>query len=93
MINCLLILTCLIKLKLQFPLTSVQASTVTSITSLQKQKSFGSRQIYIALSKVKNYINLYGIWEFKKFKIKINKDVLLEYERLKGHVLEEAVPL
>ena len=35
------------------------------------------------LSRVKTYDNLYGIGEFKKSAIKVNKDVLLEYERLR----------
>ena len=50
---------------------------------LQKQKSFGLGQIYTAIVNVKTYDNLYCIGEFKKSTIKVNKDALLEYERLK----------
>ena len=44
---------------------------------LQKPKSFGLRQIYTALSRVKPF---YCIGEFEKSAIKVNKDTLLEYD-------------
>ena len=47
--------------------------------------------MYTALSKVKTYDNLYYTGEFKKFAIKVNKDALLEYERLKENDLFSAV--
>ena len=54
---------------------------------LRKQKSFGSGQIYTALSRVRTYDNLYCIGEFKKSAIKVNEDALLEYECLKQNDL------
>ena len=45
---------------------------------LRNQKSLEPEQIYIILSKVKTYGNLYYISEFKRSAIKLNKDVLLE---------------
>ena len=48
---------------------------------------FHGFQIYTALSRVKTYDNLYCIWQFKKSAIKVNKDALLEYERLKENDL------
>ena len=39
--------------------------------------------MYAAPSRVKTYDNLYCIGEFKKSAIKVNKDALLKYERLK----------
>ena len=53
----------------------------------QKQKLFGPGQMYTAISWVKTYDNLYCIGEFKKSAIKVNKDALLEYERLKQNDL------
>ena len=50
---------------------------------LQKQRSFGPGQIYTALSRVKTYDNIYCTGKFKKSAIKVNKDALLEYKRLK----------
>ena len=50
---------------------------------LRKQKPVGTGQIYTALSRVKTHDNRYCIGEFKKSAIKVNKDALLEYERLK----------
>ena len=50
---------------------------------LWKQKSFGPGQIDTALSRVRTYDNLYCRERFQKSAIKVNKDVLLEYERLK----------
>ena len=50
---------------------------------LRKQKSFGPLKMYTALSRVKTYDNLYCIDELEKYAIKINKNALLEYERLK----------
>ena len=47
---------------------------------LQKQRSFGPGQIYTALS---TYDNIYCTGKFKKSVIKVNKDALLEYKRLK----------
>ena len=43
--------------------------------------------MYTALSSVKTYDNLYCIGDFKKSAIKVNKDGLLEYERLKQNDL------
>ena len=43
--------------------------------------------MYTALSRVKAYANLYCIGEFKKCSIKVNKDALLKYERLKQNDL------
>ena len=40
-------------------------------------------QIYTALSRVDTYDNLYCIEELKNSTIKVNKDALLEFERLK----------
>ena len=37
--------------------------------------------------RVKTYDNLYGIGEFKKSVIKVNRDALLEYKRLKQNDL------
>ena len=45
---------------------------------LRNQKSLEPEQIYIILSKVKTYGNLYYISEFKRSAIKLNKDALLE---------------
>ena len=43
--------------------------------------------MYTAHSRVKTYDNLYCIGEIKKFAVKVNKDALLEYERLKQNDL------
>ena len=43
--------------------------------------------MYTASSIVKTYDNLYCTGEFKKYAIKVNKDALLEYERLKQNDL------
>ena len=43
------------------------------------------------LSRVKTYDNLYYIGEFKNSAIKVNKDTLLDYERLKQNVLLSAI--
>ena len=43
--------------------------------------------MYTAFSRVKSYDNLYCIGEFKKSEIKVSKDALLEYERLKQNDL------
>ena len=82
----------------QFPLTFAWTSTVQKVQSLclelgvidfdlHKQRSFGPGQMYTAISRVKNYDNLFCILEFKKSAKEVNKDVnkdaLLEYERLK----------
>ena len=78
----------------QFPLTLPWGSTVHKVQGLsleegaddfdlRKQRSFSVSQIYTALSRVKTYDNFYCIGEFKKSPIKVNKDALLEYERLK----------
>ena len=82
----------------QFPLTLVWESAVHKVQGLsleqgvvdfdlREQKSFGAGQIYTALSRVKTYDNLCCIGEFKKSAIKVNKDALLEYERLKENDL------
>ena len=47
--------------------------------------------MYTALSRVKTYDNFYCIEEFKKSAIKVNKDALLEYERLKQNDLFSTV--
>ena len=39
--------------------------------------------MYTALSRVQTYDNLYCTGEFVKSAVKVNKDALLEYERLK----------
>ena len=39
--------------------------------------------MHTAPSRVKTYDNPYCLFEFKKSAIKVNKDVLVEYERLK----------
>ena len=82
----------------EFPLILAWASTVHQVQSLileqgvvtfdlRKQISFGASQIYTALSRVKTYDNLYCIEEFKKSAVKVNKDGLLEHERLKENDL------
>ena len=82
----------------QFYLTLAWVSTVHMVKGLsleqvfvdfdlRKQRSFGTGQIYTALSRVKTYDNLYCIGEFKESAIKVNKDALLEYERLKENDL------
>ena len=43
--------------------------------------------MYTAHSRVKTYDNLYCIGEIKKFAVKVNKDSLLEHERLKRNDL------
>ena len=43
--------------------------------------------MYNAHSWVETYDNLYCIGEIKKFAVKVNKDALLEYERLKQNDL------
>ena len=58
---------------------------------LQMQISLGTWQIYTALSGVRTFHNLYCIWKFKKSAIKVNKDGLLEYERLKQNDLFSTV--
>ena len=87
----------------QFPLLLAWASTVHGKVQglslkqdvvdfdLHKQKLFGSGQIYTALRRVKSYDNFYCTGEFKKPTIKINKDALIEYERLKQNDLFSAV--
>ena len=78
----------------QFPLILPWGSTVHKVQGLsleqgiddfdlRKQRSFSVSQIYTALSRVKTYDNFYCIGEFKKSAIKVNKNALLEYERLK----------
>ena len=47
--------------------------------------------MYTALSSGKTYSNLYCIWEIKKSIVKVNKDVLLEYEQLKQNGLFSTV--
>ena len=78
----------------QFPLTLAWASTVHKVEGLsleqgdtdfdlQNQKSFAPGKMYIALSRLKTYNNLYCLGEFTKSAIKVDKDALLEYKRLK----------
>ena len=82
----------------RLPLTLAWASTVRKVQGLsleqgvvdfdlQNQRSLGAGQLYTALSRVKTYDNPYCIGEFEKSAIKINKDALLEYERLKENYL------
>ena len=47
--------------------------------------------MYTALSRVKTYDKLYCIGEIRKSAIKVNKDALLEYERLKQNDLFSTV--
>lgn len=72
-----------------FPSTLAWAPTVHNVQDLglekcvtgfglQKQKSFEPGQIYIPLSRLKTYDNLYCIGEFKKYSTKVNKEALLE---------------
>ena len=86
----------------QFPLTLAWAFTVHKVQglslekgvidfNLQKQKLFGPGQMYTALLRVKTYDNLFCVGEFKKSAIKVNKDALLEYERLKQNDLFSTV--
>ena len=82
----------------QFSLALACASTVHKVHGLsleqgaidfdlQKQILFVPGRICIALSRVKTYDNLYCIGEFEKSAIKVNKDALLEYRRLKQNNL------
>ena len=43
--------------------------------------------MHTALCRVKIYDNLYCIWEIKKYMIKVNKNTMLEYGRLKRNYL------
>ena len=54
---------------------------------LQRQKSFVPGQIYTMLSRLRTHENLHCIEAFKEPAIKVNKDVLLEYESLKQNDL------
>ena len=54
------------------------------------QKSFGPRQIYTALRRIKTYDKLYIIGKFKKSAIKVHKDALFKYECLKQNDLFSA---
>ena len=58
-----------------------------TLLATAKAKPFGSRRIYTALSRVKTYDNLYCMGELKKSEIRIKKDALFEYERLKQNAL------
>ena len=86
----------------QFPLKLAWACTVHKVQGLslnegvvsfdlQKQKSFGSGQIYVALSRVRSFERLFCIGQFKKSAIKVNKDALEEYERLKSNSIFDSV--
>ena len=88
----------------EFPLTLAWPYTVHKVQGLsleqsvidfylQKKKSFGPGQMYTALSSVKTYDNLYCIGEIKKSIVKVNKDVLLEYEQLKQNGLFSTVKI
>ena len=79
---------------MQFPLIFAWASTVHKVQGLsleqsvidfdlQKKKSVRPGQMYAALSRVKMYDNLSCIGGFKKYAIKVIKDAVFEYERLK----------
>ena len=78
----------------QFLLTLAWASTIHKIQGLsleqgvvnfdlRNQKSFQAAQMYTAFSRIRTCDNLYCIEEFKKSAIKVNKDALLKYGRLK----------
>ena len=82
----------------QFPLKLARASTVHKVQGLslkqgvidfdlRKQKSFGPGKIHTALIKVKTFNNLYCIGEFKKSSVKVDKEALSKYERLKQNDL------
>ena len=82
----------------KLPLTLAWVSTIHKVQGvsfeqdviyfdLRKQKQFGPGQTYTAFSSLKTYDNLYYIGEFKKSVIKVHKDALLEYERLKQNEL------
>ena len=45
------------------------------------------QQIYTAIDRIKTYDNLYCIEQLKRSVIKVKKDTLLEYERLKQNNL------
>ena len=47
--------------------------------------------MYTGLSRVETYDNLYCIGEFVKSAVKVNKDALLEYERLKQNDLFSSI--
>ena len=80
----------------QFPLVLAYASTVHKVQglsieqgvvdfNLRKQRSFGSGQIYTALSRIKTFDTLYCTGEYKRISIKASTEALKEYERLKEH--------
>ena len=84
--------------RIQFPLTLTWVSTDHKVKGLsleqgvldfdlRKKRLFGAGQIRTAVNSVKNYDNLYCIVEFIKSEIKVNKDELLEHERLKQNDL------
>ena len=56
--------------------------------NLKKQNSFGSGQMYTALSRVTDYDQLYCIGEFKMSSIKVNYSALHEYRRVKKAFLK-----
>ena len=52
-----------------------------------KAKTIWARPIYTELSRIKTYVSLYCIRESKKSAIKVNKNALFEYARLKQNEL------
>ena len=64
----------------------VQGLTLKKICvtfDLNKQKTFGNGQIYVALSRTKNMNGLFVSGKVKKPNIKADQDALAEYERLR----------
>ena len=60
---------------------------------LNKQKSFRFGQTYTAISRWKIYENVYWIGEVTNSGIKVNKDALLEYDRLELNDLVTTVKI
>ena len=54
---------------------------------LRNQQLIGPGKMHTVFSRVKSYDNLYFIGKFRKAAIKVTKDALLKYERLKQNDL------
>jgi len=78
----------------QFPLMLSWASTIHKVQGLtlsnalvsfklDKQKTFNHGQIYVALSRVKSLNNLFIMGDINVNSIVVDKNVVLEYERLR----------